>query len=150
VLTSNRVNIGLHLVRMCSLVLIAATAAGCAGSMGTIRPKPAGPPPVTAFDGSYSNTIIVIATARNATDAPACQTPGQPIIKVTDGRFSYAVPHPAIRGNPTPIFQATVAPDGSFSGKVNDGSLHGRIDGNHLEGGIDGVLCRYGITGNRM
>ncbi len=148
--TTNRGNADLTWVRLGLLVPIVATVAACAGSMGTMRGHSAGPAPVTAFDGSYRNTIAVIATTRNGADAPACQTPGQPIITVASGRFTYAVPHPMIRGNPTPIFQATVAQDGSFAGQVNDGSLQGHIQGNHLEGDIAGLACRYAITGNRM
>ena len=78
-----------------------------------------------------------------------CESPGQPIITVANGQFSYAVPHPNIPGNATPVFQATMAQDGSFSGRVNDGFLSGHVHGTHLEGNIDGVSCRYAITGEK-
>jgi hypothetical protein len=140
----------LSLVRPYSLLVIVATLAGCAGSMGTIRRPPPGPPPVTAFDGSYRITIVVAGAARNAADVSLCQTPGQPIVTIAGGKLSYAVPHPKISGNPTPIFQAAMAHDGSFSGQVPDGSLYGHIEGSYLVGEIDGVSCRYGVTGERI
>jgi hypothetical protein len=124
--------------------------AGCAGSMGTMRPDPAATPPATGFDGSYRNTIVVTGTAGKMMDTSWCQSPGQPIITVANGHLSYAVPHPNIPGNATPVFQATMAEDGSFFGRVNDGSLSGRVRGSHLEGRIDGVSCRYAITGDRV
>jgi hypothetical protein len=123
--------------------------AGCAGSMGTMRPDPSLTPPATAFDGSYRNTLVVTGTAGKMMEPTWCESPGQPIITVANGQFSYAVPHPNIPGNATPVFQATMAQDGSFSGRVNDGFLSGHVHGTHLEGNIDGVSCRYAITGEK-
>ena len=42
---------------------------------------------------------------------------------MANGRFSFAVPHPDVPGNPTPALQATFAADGSFSGQVIVGTI---------------------------
>jgi hypothetical protein len=125
------------------------TVAGCAGSMGVIRPEGA-PVPVTAFDGSYRNTIGIAASAAVAKGTSWCDTPGQPVIAVVNGQFSYTVPHPNMPDNPTPTFQATMAQDGSFLGQSNGGTISGRVHGTYIEGTIDGVGCRYTFTGDRM
>ena len=123
--------------------------AGCAGSMGVIRPDSA-TASVTAFDGSYRNTISIAASATVAKGTSWCETPGQPVITVLNGQFGYAVPHPNMPDNPTPTFQATVAHDGSFLGRSNSGTISGQVRGTNIEGIIQGVGCRYTFAGNRM
>jgi hypothetical protein len=125
---------------------------GCAGPIGTLRAEPPGPPPVTAFDGSYRNTL----RQSNASSAAAqqaqswCQTPGQPVITVANGQFTYAVPHPGIPGTPSPVFQATFAQDGSFVGQVINGTMSGHVNGSRITGKIDGQGCIYTFEGNRI
>jgi hypothetical protein len=136
------------LVRLCPMVLVLMIA-GCAGSMGVIRPETA-TVPVMAFDGSYRNTVSVTGSAAVAEGTSWCKTPGQPVITVANGQFSYAVPHPNMPGNPTPIFQAALAQDGSFIGKSNSGTISGRVRGSYIEGSIDGAGCRYAFAGDRM
>ena len=135
-------------VRLCPMVLLLIVA-GCAGSMGTIRPDTAAAP-ITAFDGSYRNTISVTSSATVAQGTSWCDTPGQPVITVANGQFSYAVPHPNMPGNATPIFQAAMAQDGSFAGNSNGGTISGQVRGTHIEGNIDGAGCRYTFAGDRM
>jgi hypothetical protein len=122
---------------------------GCAGPMGPIRSDPPPPPPVTSFDGSYRTTIQRIDTP--ATKGTVwCDTPGQEVVTVANGQFSYAVQHPDVPGNPTPALPATFAADGSFSGQVIVGSIYGRVQGSHMEGRIDGSACLYTFTGERI
>ena len=135
-------------VRLCPMVLMLMIA-GCAGSMGTMHSETA-PAPVTSFDGSYRSTIRITSAAEATTGTSWCETPGQPVITVANGQFSYAVPHPNTPGNPTPVFQATMAQDGSFVGQANDGIISGRVSGTHMEGSIDGAGCIYAFTGDRM
>jgi hypothetical protein len=134
--------------------------AGCAGPMGTMRPGPSVPasmaaqvmtviPPVTEFDGSYRMSLRLTGGAAAAEGNTWCVSTGQPVITVADGKFNYAVPHPNIPGNPTPVFEATVATGGSFYGQVTGGTMSGRIDGTHMEGKIDGSGCIYAFSGNR-
>ncbi len=132
-----------------ALSLLVAVAA-CAGPMGTIRPGPAAPPPPTTFDGSYRSSIRITGGSASAQGQGWCQTPGQPIITVRDGEFNYALPHPNVPGAPTPVFQATMAPDGSFSGQGVGGSVSGRVTGPRIEGRIDGQGCIYEFSGYRV
>lgn len=139
---------GMPQVSLCPMVLMLMVA-GCAGSMGVIRPDSA-TASVTAFDGSYRNTISIAASASVAKGISWCETPGQPVITVVNGQFSYAVPHPNMPDNPTPTFQAVVAQDGSFLSQSNGGTISGQVRGTSIEGVIDGVGCRYTFAGDRM
>jgi hypothetical protein len=130
------------------MILVLATA-GCAGPMGTIHPDTTAGA-VTAFDGSYQTTIRVTSTAAAAQGTDWCMTPGQPVITVANGQFGYAVPHPNAPGNPTPVFQATLAQDGTFSGQGNGGTISGQVSGTHMQGRIDGMGCIYGFAGDRL
>ena len=144
-----------------SPAILILTIAGCAGPMGTMRPGPSVPAgaaaaadvvalPVTSFDGTYRTTIRLAGSAEPGQIASWCESPGQPVVTVADGQFTYAVQHPNVPGNPTPVFQATMARNGSFSGQVTSGTMSGRVDGMHMEGSIDGVGCLYAFTGDRI
>jgi len=137
-------------VRLWPLVLML-TMTACAGSMGEPKVDTATvAPPVTAFDGSYRSTIRVTGSFGATQTTSWCDTPGQPIITVANGQFSYAVPHPNVPGNPAPAFPATMAQDGSFYGQLVGGTISGQVRGTHMEGSIDGSACLYAFTGDRM
>jgi hypothetical protein len=136
------------LVSLCSMVL-SFVLAGCAGSMGTMHADPA-TAAVTSFDGSYRSTIRITSSGDEAKGTDWCVTPGQPIITVANGRFSYTVPHPNVPGTPAPTFQAALARDGSFVGQANDGMISGRVSGTHMQGSIDGAGCIYAFDANRI
>ncbi len=70
-------------------------------------------------------------------------------LSVVNGQFSYAVPHPNVPGNPTPVYPATLAEDGSFTGQIVAGTIAGHIQGSRIEGSIDGSACLYSFTGER-
>jgi hypothetical protein len=135
-------------VSLC-LMLLMLVLAGCAGSMGTMHVDPS-TAPVTSFDGTYQSTIHITSAPDIVTGTSWCATPGQSVITVVNGQFSYTVPHPDAPGNPAPTFQATVARDGSFVGKANDGTISGHVSGTHMEGSIDGAACIYAFAGDRM
>jgi hypothetical protein len=107
------------------------------------------PPPITSFDGSYRTTIRVTGVVGEAQGTNWCETPGQPVITVTSGQFSYAIPHPNVPGNPTPTFQASLAQDGSFAGQANNGTIAGQVRGPHIEGTVNGEGCLYAFSGAR-
>ena len=135
--------------RLCTIVLLLMIG-GCAGPMGTIHSNPL-PPPVTSFDGSYRATIRPARLSSSPQLNTWCETPGQPIITVENGQFTYTVPHPNITNTSlTTAFPAPVAPDGSFYGEIITGSISGRVNGTHLEGKIDGSACIYAFTGDRI
>lgn len=134
-------------VRLCSIVAMLMVA-GCAGPMGTIHSDTVPAPVVTSYDGSYRNTIRVTNSAVKGT--PWCDSPGQPVITVANGQFSYAVPHPNVPGNPAPSYPATFAQDGTFYGQVVSGTISGQVRGTHMEGSIDGQGCVFAFTGDRI
>ena len=122
---------------------------GCAGEMGPIRTEPS-PPPVTSFDGSYRTIIRSTGSATVAEEADWCQTPSQSIVTVANGQVNVAVPHPNLRGNPSPNYRATMTQDGSFSDQSASGSLSGRVSETDIDGRIDGAGCLYAFSGHRM
>jgi hypothetical protein len=122
---------------------------GCAGPMGTLRGVPPPPAPVTTFDGSYRMTLSAAGSFGSAQRNTWCESPGQARLTVASGQFSYAVPHPNVPGNPTPVYPATLSDDGSFTGQIVAGTIAGRIQGSRIEGSIDGSACLYSFTGER-
>jgi hypothetical protein len=140
---------------------VAALVMGCAGPMGTPRPGPSVRadqveaanqtlPPTTEFDGSYHiNSLHVVSSFGSAQNTTWCDSPGQPLIVVQNGQFSYQVPHPNLPGNPTPVYPAVVAADGLFAGQVIQGSIYGQIRDGYIQGRIDGSACVYTFAGNR-
>jgi hypothetical protein len=137
--------VAMPLVRLCSMVAMLPIA-GCAGPMGTIHTDTVPTPVVTSFDGTYRSTIRV---TKGFGQTSWYDTPGQPVITVANGEFSYATPHPNVPGNPTPSFPATFAPDGTFYGEIISGTISGQVRDTHMEGSIDGRACLYAFTGER-
>ena len=119
--------------------------------MGTMHLSESNPTqPVTSFDGSYRSTIRVTGSLGSGRDTSGwCQSPGQPIVTVTNGQFSYAVPHPNVPGNATPVYPATMREDGSFYGEIVAGTISGSVRGTHMQGKIDGSACIYDFSGDR-
>jgi len=132
------------------LALALPALAGCAGSMGTMHTDNVTTKPVTTFDGSYRTTLHPTRSFGSSSASAWCDSPGQPVVTISGGTFTYAVPHPNIPGNATPIFPATVAADGSFSGQIVAGVLSGRIDSGQITGKIDGSACIYEFSGQRI
>ena len=133
------------LVRLCSMVAMLLIA-DCAGPMGTIHTDTVPTTVVTSFDGTYRSTIRV---TKEFGQTSWCDSPGQPVITVANGQFSYAVPHPNVPGNPAPSYPATFAQDGTFYGQVVSGTISGQVRGTHMEGSIDGQGCVFAFTGER-
>ena|SRR5579883_2120320 len=125
-------------------------AGGCAGPLGPVISPPPSPPPVTAYDGSYRNTLQVQGSFGSTYISAWCLTPGQPVITVHNGEVVYAVPHPGIIGNPTAVYSAVVAADGSFYGALIPGIMSGQVQGNRILGKIDGAACLYTFSGNKV
>jgi hypothetical protein len=131
-------------------VVLAVFIAGC-GAPAAVPQSKTETPSTTSFDGSYQSTIRVTSESATVKGFSWCQTPGLPIITVTNGQFIYGVPHPDLPGNhQTTTFPATIEPDGSFVGQGIQGTIWGQVRGAHIEGRIDGVGCLYAFTGNRV
>ena len=113
----------------------------------SITPQPA----VTSFDGTYRNAIHLVSSFGASKDYTSwCTSPGQPVITIAGGQFSYTVPHPNVPDEPAPVFPATIAEDGSFYGQLVVGSITGRVDSDRIEGRIDGSACLYSFSGSRV
>jgi hypothetical protein len=130
-------------------LVLALIMAGCAGPTGTLRAPPPPPPAVTSFDGAYRTTLRVTSSFGLAQSQPWCNSPGQPIITVAQGYFTYLIPHPDVTGSPIPAYAATFASDGSFYGQTGAGAISGRVRGNQIEGKIDGSACVYTFAGTK-
>lgn len=148
ILASRYKSASMPLVSLYKLALVLLIA-GCAGPMGTIHGGQSAAATVSTFDGTYQSTIRITNSAGAAQENAWCETPGQPIITVAHGQFSYAVPHPNVPGNPTPSFPANFAPDGSFAGQIVEGTISGRASGTHMEGNISSTACVYAFTADR-
>ncbi|MBN9560022.1 MAG: hypothetical protein J0H14_04745 [Alphaproteobacteria bacterium] len=95
-------------------------------------------------------TVSKVSSA--AAGSPAwCETQEHTSLNVTMNRFSLAVPHPNVPGNPTVNFEVAIAPDGSFHTQSVDGTtmFTGQVDGAHLQGSISGVGCEYVVSADR-
>jgi len=125
--------------------------AGCADQ----APQPTPPPmPAISYDGTYTGTISVsgAATSMKASD---CATDPRFSVNVTGNQFSFPLPHPAVsRSTPslrqaaTPVYNASIGPDGTIKGLSNDTNtpMSGRVTGTRMTGQIDGLLCNYAFT----
>ena len=131
------------------LALALPALAGCAGPMGTLHTNTVTTAPVTAFDGSYQTTLRSTESFGSKMVSAWCESPGQPVVTIANGAFTYAVPHPNVPGNATPVFTARLSDDGSFSGQIVAGTLIGHISGTQITGTIDGSACIYELSGAR-
>ena len=127
-------------------VVLALLIASC-GRPATVTQSQTETPPTTAFDGSYQSAIRVTHEAATVEGYSWCQTPGQPLITVTNGQFIYVMPHPDLPGNhPPTAFPATFRPDGSFVGRSVQGhfgaSARNPYGRKHRRRGVPLRLCR--------
>lgn len=124
--------------------------------VGCGRPPP--PPttvqaPHSAFDGVYRATVTVSKVSSAAAGSPGwCETQAHTSLNVTMNRFSLALPHPNVPGNPTVNFEVAIAPDGSFHTQSVDGTtmFTGQVNGAHLQGFVNGVGCQYMVAAERQ
>ena len=132
-------------------------APGCAGPAPT--PQPVAPlPAVTTYDGRYAGTVRVTGSAGSMREDD-CATPPRLSIELVDGRFSLPVPHPGVAtttpslaDRTTPVYEASIAPDGRISGRSNqtNTTLEGQVSGRQISGQIYGLLCYYEFSANRL
>jgi hypothetical protein len=114
------------------------------------------PPPIAAisFDGTYNGTISV-SDAAVGMKTSDCATEPRFSVNVTGNQFSFPLPHPAVSRNTpslrkaaTPVYNASIGPDGTIKGLSNDTNtpMSGRVTGTRMTGRIDGLLCNYVFT----
>jgi hypothetical protein len=71
------------------------------------------------------------------------------VVQVAANKFSYAMPHPNSPDNPTPVYSARIASNGSFRSDIGTGVMTGQVDGTHMTGLIDGSVCVYSFATDR-
>jgi hypothetical protein len=106
------------------------------------------PPSLVSWDGAYSGTVQITGLG-SGIQRQWCETDPQMTVRVTGNKFGYAMPHPNTPGNPTMVYSAAIAPDGSFRSDIGSGVMTGRITGTHMTGLIDGSACVYSFTMDR-
>jgi hypothetical protein len=115
------------------------------------------PPPAEAisYDGTYSGTLSM--TGANAgMDSHNCATDPRFSVSVTGNQFSFPLPHPAavkdtpsLRDSATPVYKASIGPDGTIKGFSNDINTIGRAAGTRMTGQVYRLLCYYAFTADR-
>jgi hypothetical protein len=137
--------------------------AGALGAPGCAGPPPeqqavAPPPDVTTYDGRYAGTVRVTGSG-GGMQQDDCATPPRLSTEVVNGRFSLAVPHPrvatatpSLSDRTTPVYEASIAPDGRITGRSNqtNATLEGQVSGRQMSGQIYGLLCYYEFSANRL
>jgi hypothetical protein len=67
-------------------------------------------------------------------------------VHVTDKAFQYAMSHPHAPDNPTPVYSATIAPNGTFNSQIFSGTTTSRATGTSMSGTIEGSVCSYAFS----
>ena len=101
---------------MAACVITLMTIAGCAAAPGTqtCNLAPSGPATVSGVQRQW------------------CETTPEIVFQVTSNPFSYPMPHPNAPENPTPVYAATIASDGTFQSILNSGRMTDRVVGTRI------------------
>jgi hypothetical protein len=127
-------------------VLAATTIVGCTPAQSP--PPSAVAPAAVSWDGTYRGTVQITGLG-SGTQRQWCETDPQIVFQVSNNAFSYAQPHPNAPNNPTPVYAATIASDGTFRSSLANGTMTGRVAGTHMSGEIDGAVCVYSFALDR-
>jgi hypothetical protein len=106
------------------------------------------PAPSVSWDGAYRGTVQITGLG-SGIQRQWCETEPQMAVQVADNKFTYTMPHPNTPGNPTMVYSAAIAPDGSFRSDIGTGVMTGRVSGTQMTGLIDGSACVYSFTMGR-
>jgi len=127
-------------------LLAATTVVGCTPAQSP--PSSAVAPSAVSWDGTYRGSVQITGIG-SGTLRSWCETDPQIVFQVSHNAFSYAQPHPNAPNNPTPVYAATIAPDGTFNTTLASGTMRGRVTGTHMSGEIDGSVCVYSFALDR-
>jgi hypothetical protein len=148
---------GLVTARAVFLLAVGISTSGCDGSRSQVQPA-AFPAPAISFDGRYEGTMRMTGSSLGMSRSN-CATSPRISVEVKNNQFSLATPHPeAVASTPsltdraTPVYNATIRPDGSIVGISNqtNATMQGRIFGSRMSGQIFGLLCYYEFTADRV
>ena len=134
-------------IDMLVALLAATTIVGCTPAQSP-PPTAAAPAAAVSWDGTYRGTVQITGLG-SGTLRQWCDTDPQIVFQVSHNAFSYAQPHPNAPNNPTPVYAATIAPDGTFNTTLASGTMRGRVTGTHMSGEIDGSVCVYSFALDR-
>jgi hypothetical protein len=140
--------------RGCITLGLALAVSGCANQ----APQPTAPSAAAiSYDGTYTGTLRVTG-ASTSVNQSECATDPRFSVNVTGNQFSFPLPHPvalkaapSLRDAATPIYNASIARDGTIKGLSNDTNttMDGRVTGTRMTGQIYGLLCYYAFTADR-
>jgi hypothetical protein len=130
--------------RLAAVIAVIASA-GCGSPPKLASSDPPSSVPSVSWDGVYRGTVQITGLG-SGMDTKWCETDPQMTVQVVGGKFSYAMPHPNVPANPTPVYPATIAPDGSFLSDIESGVMTGQVTGSHMTGTIDGSACVYSFS----
>ncbi len=139
--------ISLHGIGVGTLVSAIALA-GCASEPKAPPGNAVAPAAQVSWDGTYRGTIQVTGTG-SGVQVRWCETDPRMVVQVTGNSFSYSMPHPNAPDNPTPVYSATIAPNGIFRAERISGVMHGQVAGTHMSGTVDGSVCVYAFSADR-
>jgi hypothetical protein len=104
--------------------------------------------PAVSWDGTYHGTVRTTALGSGMTST-WCETEPEMVVQVKNNSFAYAMPHPNAPDNRTPVYSASIAPDGTFKGTIGSGEMRGRVVGSNMSGTVNGSLCVYAFSIDR-
>ena len=137
--------------RHCVKVAAAIGAVVLAGCVSEPKTQPGGavaPTPAVSWDGTYRGDVQITGIG-SGVQRRWCETDPQVVVRVTGNSFTYAMPHPNAPNNPTPVYTATIAPDGFFQSQLQSGVMRGQVVANHMSGTIHGSACDYTFSADR-
>ena len=120
-------------------MVLGGTLAGCGGA-----PAPAPPPAPVPIDGRYGG-LLELSRGR----AIDCGTESPITLTVANHAFTYHLPQPQAAWNPVLVFNATIAPDGTFNVRTGPDSMSGQVSGGTMQGQIIGDVCAFTFSAAR-
>jgi hypothetical protein len=129
-------------------VIAVAAIAGCNSPPQSVSVGSTAPPPAVSWDGAYRGTVQITGLG-SGIQRDWCETDPQMTVQVAGNKFTYTMPHPNTPGEPTMVYSASIAPDGSFRSDIGTGVMTGRVAGSRITGLIDGSACVYSFSMDR-
>ena len=131
-----------------SVVVGSVVLSGCSPGQSAQPASPVRAATTVSWDGTYRGSIQITGLG-SGVQRLWCETNPEIVVHVANNAFRYEMPHPNAPDNPTPVYAATIAPDGTFNGQIGSGTMSGRVTGTHMSGHIDGSVCVYAFSMDR-
>jgi hypothetical protein len=131
-----------------AMVIAVIAIAGCSSPPPSASSGPTVPPAAVSWDGAYQGGVQITGLG-SGIQREWCETDPQMTVQVAGNKFTYTMPHPNTPGEPTMVYAASIAPDGSFRSDIGTGVMIGRVAGSRMTGLIDGSACVYSFSMDR-